>query len=377
MPVPPRRGRAGIAVGVVAALMAAFIGAGIGAQLQSRKTVSSAIAATPVTPFNADNGSSSTPASTGTSAQTSAIAAKVDPAVVDINTKLGYQDASAAGTGIVLTSSGEILTNNHVIDGATSITVTLVATGRTYQATVVGTDPTEDIAVIQLQGASGLKTIKTVGTAGAAAVAAGDTVVAIGNAGGVGGTPSVVTGTVQAVNQMITASDQGGGNAEQLSGLIQTDAPLQPGDSGGPLVNSAGQVIGIDTAASTSNEFASTASVGFAIPIAHAIAIANQIESGHATATVHIGFPGFLGVAVTPAGNATITSVASGSPASAAGLSQGDTITSINGQSVDSAQTLTTLTRSHRPGDKVTIGWTDQAGTGHTARVTLATGPAD
>jgi S1-C subfamily serine protease len=159
-----------------------------------------------------------------------------------------------------------------VIDGATSISVTLVSTGRSYPARVVGTDPTADVAVLQLQGVSGLKTIKT-----ASAVSVGDSVVAIGNAGGVGGTPAVVTGTVQAVNQTITASDQNGANAEQISNLIQTNAPIQPGDSGGPLVNTAGQVIGIDTAASSGSRFNSAASVGFAIPIDNALSIAKQI----------------------------------------------------------------------------------------------------
>jgi S1-C subfamily serine protease len=405
-PQPPRRGRATIAVAIIAAFLAAMIGGGLQARLRTRKSVPSATAAATASPSTSsapagpaapadptspypDNSGSSSGATTGSgtstlsSAQAAAIAAKVDPGVVDINTKLGYQNASAAGTGVVLTASGETLTNNHVIDGATSITVTLVDTGRTYQASVVGTDPTEDIAVLQLQGASGLKTIKTA----SAAVAAGDSVVALGNAGGVGGIPSVVTGTVQAVNQTITASDQGGANAEQLIDLIRTDAPLQPGDSGGPLVNGAGQVIGIDTAASAGNQFASTATAGFAIPIAHAVAIAKQIESGTASATVHIGRPGFLGVAVVGNNAATtgtagttgavVASVASGSPAAGAGLTQGDIITSINGQSLDSAQTLGTLTRSHRPGDNVTIGWSDQAGASHTAKISLATGPAD
>jgi S1-C subfamily serine protease len=400
-PQPPKGAGAGLRVAVAAAVMAAFFGVGIGIGSQLRRgSVSNAAAVNPAasgigvvpsTPANpsspsADDGSTPSPATSGAanSAQATAIAAKVDPAIVDINTKLGYQSAVAAGTGMVLTSSGEILTNNHVIDGATSISVTLVTTGRSYTATVVGTDPTADIAVLQLHGASGLKTIQT----GSSTVAVGDSVVAIGNAGGTGGTPAVVTGSVEALNQTITASDQNGANAEQLGNLIQTNAPIQPGDSGGPLVNTAGQVIGIDTAASGGNRFNSTASVGFAIPIGDAVSIAKQIESGHAAAAIHLGLPAFLGVAIVPeisstasgapsAAGAVVGGVASGTPASTAGLAQGDTITAISGQTVDSASALTTLMRSHRPGDKVAVSWTDQAGASHTATVTLVTGPAD
>ncbi|HLY81821.1 MAG TPA: trypsin-like peptidase domain-containing protein, partial [Acidimicrobiales bacterium] len=303
-------------------------------------------ATTPSTPSSGDGSPSASPGSAGSSA---AIAAKIDPSVVDINTHLGYQGASGAGTGMILTASGEILTNNHVIDGATSISVRVVETGRTYTATVVGTDPTEDVAIIQLQGASGLKPIPV---GDSSVVAPGDPVVAIGNAGGTGGTPSVVTGTVQAVNQTITASDPGGANAETLTGLIQMNAPIQPGDSGGPLVNAAGQVIGMDTAASGGRRFSSSASVGFAIPIAHAINIAQQIESGHATATIHIGLPGFLGVGIgngsggSTGTGAVVSSVQPASPAAAAGLVAGDTITSMDGKAVDSAQTLSTLTKA-------------------------------
>jgi len=321
----------------------------------------------------ASSGSSST---TGASVDAAAVATKVNPAVVDINTVLGYQGGAGAGTGMVLTSNGEILTNNHVVDGATAITVRLVDTGRTFKATVVGTAPTEDVAVLQLQGASGLKTMQA---GDSSAVAVGDPVVAIGNAGGTGGAPAVVTGTVESVHQTITATDQGGGSAETLNDLIQTNAPIQPGDSGGPLANAAGQVIGMDTAASANGRFRSGRSVGFAIPIARAVSVAKQIESGHASATIHIGLPGFLGVSVDPAGSqgALVASVHRGSPAEAAGLVAGDTITSVGGTTIGSSSQLSAATRSHRPGDRVNVGWTDQAGARHTAGVTLAAGPAD
>jgi S1-C subfamily serine protease len=278
---------------------------------------------------------------------------------------------------MILTSDGEILTNNHVVDGATAITVTSVTSGKSYRASVVGTDPTEDIAILQLEGAKGLTPAPFAGTA---AVTVGESVVAIGNAGGLGGTPSVVSGTVQALNQTITASDVGGANAETLNGLIQTNAPIQPGDSGGPLVNQSAQVIGIDTAASVGRRFSAGASEGFAIPIGHALSIAHQIESGQASSTVHIGLPGFLGVSIAPSSTgsgATVSAVMAGKPAAAAGLQAGDVITAVGGQAVDSPPTLSKLTHAHRPGDRVSLTWTDQNGGTHTATVTLATGPAD
>jgi S1-C subfamily serine protease len=396
-PPPPRRGhsRGVIAIAAVAALIAGLVGAAIGDNLANRGTAPVRVADTPS--FLAPQGNSGSSQGNGDSSLASSISAKVDPAVVDINTQLGYQQARAAGTGMVLTSSGEVLTNNHVVDGATSITVTVVGTGRTYTANVVGTDPTDDVAVIQLQGASGLKTVKT---GDSLKVSAGDSVVAIGNAGGTGGTPSAVSGTVQAVNQSITAGDANGGSSEQLTGLIEMNAPIQPGDSGGPLVNTNGQVIGMNTAASSGGSFQSSATDGFAIPINHALSIARQIESGQSSSSVHIGGRGFLGVQVqsgtssqgggssgdsggfgSPStgdgSGAVIAGVVSGSPAAKAGLQQGDEITSVNGRTVDSPDSLTNLLQNHRPGDKVTIGWTDQSGQNHTATVTLTTGPAD
>ncbi len=157
-----------------------------------------------------------------------AIASKVDPGLVDINTTLGYQQEQAAGTGIVLSSNGVILTNNHVINGATTISVTDIGNKKTYKASVVGYDRTKDIAVLQLQNASGLQTA-TLGNS--SNVSVGQDVVGVGNAGGTGGTPSAAGGTVTALNQSITASDQGDGTSEQLSGLIETNANIQPGDS--------------------------------------------------------------------------------------------------------------------------------------------------
>ena len=183
-------------------------------------------------------------------ADVSAIAAKVSPAIVNITVGNDYTSSGGAATGIVLTSDGYVLTNNHVIDGATDIQAVDVGNGQTYSATVVGYDATHDIALIKLEDASDLT---TAGIGDSSALAVGDTVVGVGNAGGDGGEPTVAAGVVLALDQQIVASDQADGSAEQLSGLIQTDADIQSGDSGGPLVNADGDVIGVMTAASATN----------------------------------------------------------------------------------------------------------------------------
>jgi S1-C subfamily serine protease len=335
--------------------------------------------------FFALGGAGGTPS--GAVLTTAQITAQTDPGLVDVASTLGYDQAESFGTGLVLTSSGEVLTNNHVIEGATSITVTDIGNGQSYKAKVVGYDQTKDIAVLQLQGASGLKTVR-LGDSSTAAV--GQRVTAIGNAGGKGGTPSVVTGDITALNASITASDEGSGTTEQLSGLINDNAPIQAGDSGGPLVNSAGQVIGIDTAASSSTGFQfqqTSQTQAFAIPINEALSIANQIEHADASSTVHIGTTGFIGVEVMSASNAeqngiangagaAVEGVLQGTPAANAGLSAGDVITSIDGQSVSSPSALQAAMEQHHPGDRVTIGYTDQLGQSQSATITLANGPA-
>jgi S1-C subfamily serine protease len=307
--------------------------------------------------------------------------------VVDINTNQAFGRGSGAGTGMVLTASGLVLTNNHVVSGASSITAQIAGTGRTYTATVVGTDATDDVAVIQLQGPSGLATI-TPGNS--SAVLVGDPVVAIGNAGGQGGTPAVATGAVRALNQGITVGDPATGVQEQLSGLIQIDAALQPGDSGGPLVDSAGRVIGMNTAAAVSGRFQSTSSEGYAIPINQALAIAAKIEAGQSSATIQIGQPAFLGVEIVSlsqasaalngysapsSAGAVVAGVQPGTPAANAGLATGDEITSVDGRAVDSPATLKTILRTHKPGDRVRLGWIDGSGQQRSATIQLGAGP--
>jgi S1-C subfamily serine protease len=312
----------------------------------------------------------------GTPADPASVAAAVAPGVVDINTTVGPEGAHAAGTGIVLSAGGEVLTNNHVIAGATAISVTDVGNGQTYQAKVVGYDRAEDIAVLQLQGATGLRTAPL---GDSSQVAVGGGVVAIGNAGGVGGAPSVVSGTVTALDQPITATDQNGANAEQLTGLIQVAADIQPGDSGGPLADTTGRVIGVNTAASAGFRFQAGGGTGFAIPINQAVTIARQIEAGRSSVTVHIGETAILGVQVLARpgdSGVPVAAVVPGSPAQQAGLTGGDVITSLDGQAVGAPSTLTTVLDGHHPGDRVGLGWVDPSGGSHTATVRLATGPA-
>ncbi len=347
-------------------------------------------------------GSSSGPSngSSGSKLNVSAIKNKVDPAVVDITAVDGYQGSTDAGTGMVLTSNGEVLTNNHVVQGATKITARVDGTGTTYTAKVVGTDATDDVALLQLQNASGMKTV-SVGNSSNLQV--GQPVVAIGNALDLPGPPTVTSGAITALNRSITASDSGSSASENLSNMIQIDAPLAPGNSGGPLVNSSGQVIGMNTAAQSSggnftyggggNSFSN---VGFSIPVNRALSIASQIQQGHASSTIQLGTPAFLGVDAEDVGaveqgpggfgqsvvppsvssGAVIVQVIPGSGAAAAGLSAGDVITAVDGNQVASVAALRSAIESHRAGQTVQLSWVDSSGTSHTAGVTLSSGPA-
>jgi S1-C subfamily serine protease len=309
--------------------------------------------------------------------------------VVVIDTKLGVQGGAAAGTGIVLTPSGEVLTNNHVIRGATSVEVVVPGSTHHYSAKVVGYDVSADVAVLQLSGASNLKTASL---GDSSKVMVGQTVVALGNAGGTG-TLTPASGTVTGVAESITVSDDQGGS-ERLTGLIETDAALQPGDSGGPLMNAKGKVIGVDSAAATGFTFrVVSASDSYAIPINTAVRVAKQIESGNASSTVHIGPTPFLGVQIAstvgsrgfgqgglgsrgtaPAGG-LVAGVVPGGPAAAAGLTAGDVITAINGHTVSSPSAITSLILTKKPGAKIKVTYTDQSAASHVTTVILGSGP--
>lgn len=418
-PQPPKRHRLralAVAMLVLAVLAGILIGRTVWQPTSNNQALPSSNggsngvsngASTP--PPQGSQGSNGSSNASGGPSDVSSIAAGVDPGLVDINTTLGYQSEEAAGTGMVLTSNGEVLTNNHVITGATKISVTDIGNGHTYNADVTGYDRTSDVAVLQLQDASGLQTVTT---ANSSNLSVGQAVVGIGNAQGEGGTPSAVGGSVTALNQSITASDESDGTSEQLSGLIQTNANIQPGDSGGPLVTTSGQVMGMDTAASSTSggfQIQGGSNQAFSIPINTALSIAKQIESGQASTTVHLGQTGFLGVEVSPdqgsssgsngggfgglgglgnglgglgngSGSSTsgaqIEGTVSGSPAAQAGLGQGDVITAIDGHNISSANDLSTQIEQYHPGDTVSVQYTDSSGQSHTVSITLASGPA-
>ena len=344
--------------------------------------------ATAVLPVSFGSSQDSSSSSGGVDA--SAIANKVDSSIVNINTTLA-SGGQAAGTGIVVSSSGLVLTNNHVIADSTSLHVEIGGNGSEHPAKVLGYDVADDVALIQIQNVSGL-TAASIGTASSLSV--GDPVVAIGNAGGQGGTPSVVTGSVTALNQQIIASDQDGSNAETLHHLVEVDANIQPGDSGGPLVNVDGQVVGMDAAASSGNGgfgySGQSANQGYAIPIENALTIAKNIVTGDGGTNIHLGANrALLGVEVQPdsttnsnapnanntGSGAVVNGVQSGSGAAHAGITQGDVITGIDGKRVDSASALTHAMTAYSPNDTIQITWTDTSGSTHHQSVNLSSGP--
>jgi S1-C subfamily serine protease len=329
------------------------------------------------------------------------VAAKVDPGVVDITAPIAYSGGTKSkGTGIVISSDGLVLTNNHVINGSNSVRATLITSGKTYTARVVGYDVTDDEALLQLEGASGLKTVSA---GNSAHLALGTNVLAIGNAEGQGGAPSVAPGVIKALNSTVTAANPYTGTTETLHGMLQTSADIVSGDSGGPLANAAGQVIGMDTAGN-GDSATGNATIGYAIPINKALSIASQIAAGHASSTIHIGLPAFLGVSVADAsqgcqasggpGNgggfggsgigsapptssgALICQAYQGTPAVAAGLAAGDVITAAGGQSVASAGALTAILAKYQPGQAISITYVTASGGTASTSLRLAAGPA-
>jgi S1-C subfamily serine protease len=368
-PTPPRSdphvGRWIIVAFLVAALAAGGSGIGVGWGLASAfrhpAVVQSPIAIASPTTVPNNNGNNG-------SLDANAIAALVNPAIVDINTVT--TSGQASGTGQILTPDGEVLTNNHVVDGSTSIKVVIASQPSvSYTAHVIGVAPAQDVALIQIEGVSGLPTVSI---AASSTVKVGDPIVAIGNALGQGGAPSVTTGTVTALNQTITASE-GGGTSEQLTGMIQSDASIQPGDSGGAIVNSSGQVIGMITAGDVQGFRSQTSTVNYSIPTDTAISYVNKIRSGVASAEIIYGQVGFMGVSVrnSTGGGAQVVTVQPGSPADSVGIVPGAVINKVGGTTITNSASLGTAIRSHKAGEKVSVTWTDQQGT-HTSTMTLA-----
>ena len=410
---------------VLVALVAAALGAGAVFALQAKS--SSPSSSSSFSPQDVPSPASS-PGSGNTNTSgidEQSVATKVEPGLVDITASLRYTGQVFEGTGMVLSSSGLVLTNNHVVDGSTGLTATVVNTGRKYRAQIVGTDATDDVALLRLTGVSGLRTVQV---GDSSKVTLGSPVVALGNAGGAGGTPTVTSGSITALNRTITASDAGSGDSETLHNMLQTNAQIAEGDSGGPLANAAGQVIGMNTAANTQSFGPQGSNEGFAIPINHALAIAHQMAAGNGSASIRIGQPAFMGIAVASssssaassddspqqqlqqlnqtarqfggginsngrclgngAGNPVPASIAPAStgtliagafcnaPAAAAGLTGGDVILAINGQAVGAPTSLTGVLAKYHPGERVSVTWMDTSGQRHTSSVTLTTGPA-
>ena len=298
-----------------------------------------------------------------------AIAALVSPAIVDINTIT--TSGQASGTGQILTSDGQVLTNNHVVDGSTSISVVIAGRSGSFKAHVIGVATARDVALIQIEGVSGLPTV-TIGAS--STVKVGDPVVAIGNALGQGGAPTVTSGNVTALHQTITASE-GNGTSEQLTDMIQSDASISPGDSGGAVVNSAGQVVGMITAGDVQGFRSQNSTVNYSIPTDTAISYVNKIRAHEVSAEIVYGQVGFMGVSVrdVSAGGsgAQVVTVQPGSPAASAGITPGSVISKVGGTTITSSSSLGTAIRSHKAGDSVSVTWTDQRGA-HTANLTLA-----
>lgn len=291
--------------------------------------------------------------------------------VVTIVSDLYYSgQASAAGTGIILTTGGEILTNNHVIAGSTTIEVTVESTGETYAATVVGTDATNDVAVLQLEDAPKV----TPAALSDDAAKIGDAITDVGNAEGTGDLVAA-TGIVSDLEQSITVQSDLTGEPETLNGLIELNADVVSGDSGGPVLNEDGEVVGIATAASSGSRDIT----GFAIPIEDALEVVEQIRSGETTDTVVIGLPAFLGVEISATQGATgvtLENAIEGLPAALAGLVAGDTITAINDTATLTPEALSAAIASYQPGDVVRVTYLDASGNIQSLAVTLGEGPA-
>jgi putative serine protease PepD len=338
--VRPRRGggRRLLATVAVVALLAGGAGGAIGATLANDHDTKTTTGPTTVagagTPTTVTRNAS---VATATGIDVPAVLTAVSPSVVEVTAE--SSDGTATGTGFVISADGEILTNAHVVQGASQVKVRPAGEPTSRDATVVGRDDTADVALLKLPSGDGLTPVK-LGTTTSTQV--GEPVVAIGYALGLRGAPTVSSGIVSALGRSLG----------DLSGLIQTDAAISPGNSGGPLVNARGEVIGINTASATARGGVGE-NIGFAIAIDDATQIADSLRTGGAPSQ------GFLGVTTQDSsGNdlgAVVVSVVAGGPADQAGVRAGDVITSIDGVAVTDSASLGKAIRSHKPGDAVKL----------------------
>jgi S1-C subfamily serine protease len=352
---------------IVVALVAALVGGGAGAGIaeavgtNTTTTAAPAVRVGQVTPGPALAGGAEIPT----------IVKSVLPEVVSIDARGPggpggglFGTVEDQGTGMIITTTGEVLTNNHVISGATAITVTLYGQTNALPASLVGADPSSDVALLKLN--SPPPNLQAVTFGDSTKLQVGDAVIAIGNALGLSaGTPTVTQGIISALGRTVQAGDTGGGQSETLQNMIQTDAAINSGNSGGPLVDSAGQVIGMNTAvASSSNGNAPAQNIGFAIPSSNLQGLLGTLRTGGTTGAAKA----YLGVEVTdetpqqqqayglfPSQGALVVLVVGGSPAQNAGLRQGDVIVSFNGRAVNSAQDLTNAVKGSSPGKTVQV----------------------
>lgn len=320
-----------------------------------------------------------------TAAEVNRLASVITPSLVDVETEISNLGVGGAGSGIVVSASGEILTNNHVINQATTVEVVTKSNQKRYSARVVGYDRNHDVALLQIQNPGRLY---PAAIGDSTAVRIGEPILGIGNAGGAGGKPIRAPGKINNIGRSISTSDELTGSTEQLKGLIEILADIRPGDSGGPLVNETGQVIGVNTAASVNYKTNVPNGTGYAIPINDAMQIVQTIRAGRSTDEVHVGPTGIIGIAVAgPAlgpddriapgvkPGATVTAVGFGSAGEAAGLQRGDTIVAVDGTQIDSPTRLTAITGRHRPGDRMNVEWVTQNGQHRTGAVVLDDGP--
>ncbi|MGZ4619413.1 MAG: S1C family serine protease [Frankiaceae bacterium] len=305
----------------------------------------------------------------------------IGPSVVNITAEIsggsgrfggGFQGqggGTSAGTGIIVTSDGQVVTNAHVVAGATAITVQVPGHKDKVSATVIGSDSNADLALLQLKDVSGLAAATF---AASSTVNVGDSVLAVGNAEGYGGSPTVTLGIVSATNRSLSGSSSDSGSS--LTGLIQTDAAINPGNSGGPLVDTAGRVIGINTEVATGSDTSRAAqNIGFAIPSDKVLAELPKLRAGGGSSTSDSG-GAYLGVSVQDGTGSTsgavIAQVVPGGPAANAGLQAGDVVTAVGNTQLGSADDLQAAIAGHKAGDKVTLTVT-RDGQQHTVTVEL------